>query len=157
MATTRVRSGLVQVDGLTQLNRALKAMGPETQKKLKLANRTVADFVAGDARSAAASLGGVAAYVAPSIKPVGGVSSAGVAFGGAAYPMAAGAEFGAGRNTRRDRKTGTYLGFNQFDEWTGNGSDAGYFIYPTIRQDADRIETEYTTALDRLLKEVGLA
>jgi hypothetical protein len=135
----KIRSGTVKVDGLAELNRALKALGPEAQKELKAASRRVADFVAKDAASAARTIGGVAAHVAPSIKPVGGVSGAGVAFGGSAYPMAGGAEFGSIR-------------FKQFKPWRGNSSDAGYFIYPAIRQDADRIETEFTGAVDDIIK-----
>lgn len=135
----KIRSGTVKVDGLRELNAALRAIGPEAQKELKEASRKVAEFVANDARAAAQSLGGVAAHVAPSIRPVGGVSGAGVAFGGAAYPMAGGAEFGSMR-------------FKQFKPWRGNGSDAGYFAYPAIRQDADRIETEFTHAVDDIIK-----
>lgn len=135
----KIRSGTVKVAGLPELSRALKAIGPEAQKELKEASRRVATFVANDARSAAHSLGGVAAHVAPSIKPVGGVSGAGVAGGGAAYPMFGGAEFGSMR-------------FKQFQPWRGNSSDAGYFMYPAIRQDADRIETEFTAAVDDIIK-----
>lgn len=135
----KVRSGTVQVHGLPELSRALKAIGPDAQKELREASRRVARFVADDARAAALSIGGVAAHVAPSIKPVGGVSGAGVALGGAAYPMAGGAEFGS-------------LRFKQFKPWRGNGSDAGYFVYPAIRADADRIETEFTDAVDDIIK-----
>jgi hypothetical protein len=135
----KVRSGTVKVDGLVELNKALRALGPEAQKELKEASRKVADFVAKDAASAARTIGGVAAHVAPSIKPVGGVSGAGVGFGGAAYPMAGGAEFGSIR-------------FKQFKQWRGNSSDAGYFVYPAIRQDADRIETEFIEAIDDIIK-----
>lgn len=135
----KVRSGTVQVHGLPELSRALKAIGPDAQKELREASRRVARFVADDARAAALSIGGVAGHVAPSIKPVGGVSGAGVALGGAAYPMAGGAEFGS-------------LRFKQFKPWRGNGSDAGYFVYPAIRADADRIETEFTDAVDDIIK-----
>jgi hypothetical protein len=137
--SSKIRSGTVKVDGLRELNRALKAIGPEAQKELKEASKTVATFVAADARSSAFSQGGVLGHIAPSIKPVGGVSGAGVAFGGAAYPMAGGAEFGSIR-------------YKQFKPWRGNNSDAGYAIYPAIRQDADRIVTEFTDAVDRIIK-----
>lgn len=135
----KIRTGTVQVTGLPELSRALKAIGPDAQKELRDASKRVATFVANDARSAAQSIGGVAAHVAPSIKPVGGVSGAGVAMGGAAYPMAGGAEFGS-------------LRFKQFKPWRGNGSDAGYFLYPSIRRDADRIQTEFTDAVDDIIK-----
>lgn len=135
----KVRSGTVQVHGLPELSKALKAIGPDAQKELREASKRVATFVANDARAAAYSIGGVAAHVAPSIKPVGGVSGAGVALGGASYPMAGGAEFGS-------------LRFKQFKPWRGSSSDAGYFVYPAIRQDADRIQTEFTDAVDDIIK-----
>lgn len=135
----KIRSGTVQVSGLPELSKALKAIGPDAQKELREASKRVATFVANDARSAALSIGGVAAHVAPSIKPVGGVSGAGVAMGGSSYPMAGGAEFGSMR-------------YRQFKPWRGNSSDAGYFLYPAIRQDADRIQTEFTEAIDDIIK-----
>lgn len=133
----------VRVQGLTELNRALRALGPEFQKELKAANLDVAQMVAGDAKSIAYSLGGVAAKTAPSITAAARNVAAGVSFGGTAYPFAMGAEFGSYR-------------FNQFKAWRGNGSDAGYFVYPAIRQDAEQIEAEYVGALDDLLKRNGL-
>ena len=142
--TTRIRSGEVNVEGLDQLSRALKEMGPEFGKELRKTNKAVADFVAADAKAAAYSVGGVAAHVAPSIKATAGATSAGVGFGGSAYPMAGGAEFGS-------------LRYKQFQPWRGNSSDAGYFVYPAIRQDAERIETEYAHAVDDLIRRVGLA
>lgn len=134
----KIRSGTVRVEGLPELSRALKAIGPEAQKELREASKSVATFVANDARSAAYSLGGVAGHVAPSIRPVGGVAGAGVSFGGAAYPMAGGAEFGSYR-------------FKQFQPWRGNGPGAGYFVYPSIRRDADKIVSEFTDAVDKII------
>lgn len=136
----KIRSGTVQVDGLRELNAALKAIGPDARKELKEASARVAGFVAADARAAAYTVGGVAAHVAPSIRPVASIAGAsGVALGGAAYPMAGGAEFGG-------------IKYKQFKPWRGNSSDAGYFLYPAIRQDADRIETEFTEAVDDIIK-----
>lgn len=133
----------VQVRGLNELNRALRRLGPDAQKELKETNRSVAEFVADDARAAAYTLGGVAAKVAPSIRPKGTNTGASVGFGGAGYPYAGGAEFGS-------------IKYKQFKPWRGNGTDAGYFVYPAIRQDANRIETEYTEALNDLMRRNGL-
>jgi len=141
---TKIRSGTVKVDGLRELNTALRRMGGnELARELNDASRKVADMVAEDARAAALQLGGVAAHVAPSIGVRASRESAGVAFGGAKFPMAGGAEFGSYR-------------FKQFKPWRGNGSDAGYFVYPAIRRDADRIETEYAAAIQALMRKVGL-
>lgn len=139
----RIRSGTVSVEGLRELSKALKELDPALQKELRATNKEVATFVANDARAAALSLGSVAAKTAPSIKASAGTQSASVSFGGPAFPFAGGAEFGSHQ-------------FKQFKPWTGNGSDAGYFVYPSIRQDADRIETEYTKALDAVIRKAGL-
>lgn len=152
----RIKYGAIEVDGLAQLNLALKTLGPKMPGQLRKANKSVADFVADDARAAAYSIGGVAAHVAPSVKSSAGVGFAGVSFGGPGYEMAGGAEFGAAQDNPRHRKTGTYVGYRQFEPWRGNGSDAGYFVYPSIRRDADRIETEYGSAIDHLLELTGL-
>ena len=58
----------VQVDGLAELNRALRELGPDAQKELKGANLEVAKDVADDAQAIAIGLGGVAAKSAPSLK-----------------------------------------------------------------------------------------
>lgn len=142
--TQRLSAGTVKVDGLRELNQALKGISREAAKELRTANKTVATFVSEDARAAAYSIGGVAAHVAPSIRASAGAQFAGVAFGGPGWEMAGGAEFGS-------------LRFKQFKPWRGNGSDAGYFLYPAIRQDAARITTEYVHALDHLLRRNGLA
>lgn len=151
-SSKKIKTGTIQVEGLAELNKALRSLDGDLAKEMRDVNRSVAGFVAADARGAAQALGGVAAHVAPSIKAVGGVSSAGVAFGGARYPMGPGAEFGAGRDLSRQRSSGSYKGYNQFDAWQGNDHNAGYFVYPSIRRDADRIETEYTKAVDALTK-----
>lgn len=142
-SSSRISTGTVKVEGLRELNRALKRIGPEHQKELKKTNLSVAELVADDARASAQSQGGVAGHVAPSIQAKGYTTSAAVAFGGSGYEMAGGAEFGSIR-------------FKQFKTWRGNSGDAGYFLYPTIRNDADRIYTEYTEALDDLLDRLGL-
>lgn len=139
MARIRASEG-VRVSGLNELNRALRDMGGrEFQKELKEAGKKVADTVADDARGIAYILGGVAAKTAPSIRAAAGFTSAGVSFGGAAYPFAGGAEFGS-------------LRFKQFMPWRGNGDGAGYFIYESIRDNSERIEQEYLAAADDILR-----
>lgn len=143
MARLNATGSGVNVDGLPQLVRALKEIDPALVKELRQANLSVAKFVADDARAGALALGSTAAKVAPSVKASAGAGYAGVALGGPGYPMAAGAEFGSYR-------------YKQFQPWRGNGSDAGYFLYPAIRQDADRIETEYKWAADEVIRKAGL-
>lgn len=143
---SRVRTGTVNVEGLRELSKALKEMGPEFSREMRLANKEVASDVADKARGAALTLGGVAAKTAPTLKASAGATSAGVAVGGGNAPWGAGAEFGGGRRPTT----------KQFKPWRGNGPDAGYFLYPTIRENAEEIEAQYREALDDLVARVGL-
>lgn len=143
MGKINARSQGVNVRGLAELNRTLKQLGPEVQAELKAANVEVGEMVANDARSIAYSLGSVAGKVAPSIRPTRTQNGAGIAFGGAAYPFAGGAEFGSFR-------------YKQFQPWRGNGEGAGYFVYPAIRQDSDEIAETYMERLDDLMRKHDL-
>lgn len=143
MATSRIRSGAVAVEGLSQLNRALRELESGLPKAARAGSKEIAQDVADQARGLAQSLGGVAAHVAPSIKASAGAKSAGVAFGGPAWPMAGGAEFGA-------------LNYPQFQPWRGNSNGAGYFVYPTIRDMADEITDRYLEHFDDLKRRAGL-
>ena len=49
----RIQGGGVRVDGIAELHRALKRLDPELEKELKRANKSIAQFVADDARAAA--------------------------------------------------------------------------------------------------------
>jgi hypothetical protein len=146
-SSTRIKTGgeeAVRVEGLTQLVARLKALETGAEVGVRLANKAAAQLVASGAVSAASSLGGVAAHVAPSIKASAGLKSGSVSFGGGDFPMAAGAEFGGqGRSTTQ-----------QFSPWTGT---TGRFVFPTIRRDQAEIDSTYRAALDRIIQEAGLA
>lgn len=133
----------VKVEGLAELRKALKAVDAAAPKELAAAGKEVASFVAEDARGKAGGLGGVAGHVAPSIAPGGSARGGSVNFGGAAYPMAMGAEFGGqGRPTTQ-----------QFRPHLGR---TGYFVYPSIRDNGERIESEYGNAIDDLMRKYDL-
>ncbi|MGH9460369.1 MAG: hypothetical protein ACRD1X_04075 [Vicinamibacteria bacterium] len=149
---TKVRTGDVRVEGLAELSRVLKRMDSDLAKELRKANKDAAQVAATVSKSRALSVGGVAAKVAPTIRASAGVKSASVGFGGAQAPMAGGAEFGANRDRLRQRSTGTYVGYRQFQPWRGSGRNAGYFVYPAIRDNENRIVEQYTDALDHLLR-----
>lgn len=143
MAVTRIKSGSVDVEGLRELQRALRELPKEHRRELTKANKEAANIVTGRAKARAFSLGGVAAHVAPGIRASAGQTSAGVAFGGPAYPMAGGAEFGS-------------IKYKQFAPWRGNGPDAGYFVYPTIRDDAGEWIEPYEESIRDAIKRAGL-
>lgn len=143
---TRIKGGGVNVRGLTEVRKALKEIGPENAKEMVKVGREVAKDVSTKSRDKARSLGGVAAKSATSVRPTAGATSAGVGFGGPSAPWAAGAEFGGGRRPTTQ----------QFEPWRGSGPGAGYFVYPTIRANADQILDAYTTGLDDVLRKAGL-
>jgi hypothetical protein len=137
------KSDGVNVEGLAGLRRALKAVDAAAPKELAAAGKEVAGFVADDARGKASGLGGVAAKVAPSIAPGGTQRGGSVNFGGSAYPMALGAEFGGrGRPTTQ-----------QFKPHLGR---TGYMVYPSIRENSERIEDEFRNKLDDLMRKYDL-
>lgn len=116
-------------------------------------NIEIARDVAGRAKSRAVGVKG-GQRLARAISAVAQQRSAGVQIRDNAGSTAGalGYEFGAGRQTRRDRRSGTYVGFRQFDNWRGNGRDAGYAVYPTIRDEAPGMPERYADALDPLLR-----
>lgn len=144
MARLNAKGEGVSVEGLAELRKALKSISAEAPKELAAAGKEVAGFVAEDAKGKASGLGGVAAKVAPSIAPGGTARGGSVNFGGAAYPMAMGAEFGGqGRPTTQ-----------QFRPHLGR---TGYFVYPSIRDNGERIETEFSNKLDDLMRKYDLS
>lgn len=145
-SSQRIRTGDVRIEGLRELNKALKELGPEFPREMRKVNKEVAGGVAEHAQRNALAEGGVAAHVAPSLKASAGVNSAAVALGGLAHPAAGGAEFGGQRRPTTQ----------QFKPWRGSGERAGYFLYPAIRSDADEIYDDYLEALDELVKRAGL-
>ena len=143
----RVRnSDSIGVTDLDKLARQFKELGGDTPKRLRETNKKAAQQVAPKARAAAFAQGSTLAHVAPSIKAAAGAQFAGIAGGGPAHPAFGGAEFGGrGRPTTQ-----------QFQPWRGNGENAGYAVYPTIRKELPNIEETYRTDIEDLIKEVGL-
>lgn len=142
MARVKSSAG-IEVHGLKELARALKQAESGLPNALRDTNKEVAKEVATKATGRAQSLGGVAAHVAPSIRASAGARFAAVAGGGASSPAFAGAEFGGrGRPTTQ-----------QFQPHLGT---QGYFLYPTIRDEASDIEDKYTDALNDLMRKADL-
>lgn len=146
---------VVQVEGLKALQSDLKQLDAKLPAELRKVNLSVAQMVAAKAQARATGLGGVAAKSASAIKAAAQQRSATVTLAAtAAKPFVMGAEFGAGRNSPRHRKTGSYVGYNQFKPWLGNGPGAGYFLYPTIRGENQHIVDAYVKRIDELLTQV---
>ncbi len=143
----------IEIRGLVDFQRALRELNSKLPRELGTINKQVADFVVERAKGRASSLGPLWSRAARSLSSARKQRVALVRLGGSRYPEALGAEFGAIRNIPRLTARGEVRGWNQFREWRGNGSDAGYFLYPTIRQDTPEIIEMYGDLLERLARE----
>lgn len=149
---------------LSGLNRALRQLPKEASGRLKQAARGIAGLVADSAASKARSEGGIAALVAPTLRPandrvplvrMGSAqrlpesgdgwerdrSGPGQTIGDVIW----GAEFGGGRRATT----------RQFEPWRGSGDTAGYFLWPTVRAKGDEIGVRYSEALKDALEAIG--
>lgn len=128
--TVSAGAGSVQILGLKELRRDLRTWSRKAPRLVSLAHKRLAKKVAAQAKASASAQGSVAGKTAPSIRASGTQTSAAVLLGGPQAPYALGAEFGA-------------LQYPQFKPWRGNGPDAGYFLYPTIRKMQREIAETY--------------
>ncbi len=71
---------------------------------------------------------------------------------GRGFPGAMGNEFGAQQNVRRQRASGSYLGYNQFPLWRGSGLQAGYFVFPGVRKASEEGVEELADAVVKILE-----
>ena len=148
----RLKSGTVAVEGLDEFRKALKKLdGDQATEALKDANFRVAELVTREAQGRASTRMEQAA--AASLRPSRQAARAQVTGGGASVPFFGGAEFGAGRNQLRNTRRGVMRGWNQFKPWRGNGSGAGYFLYPAIRDATDNVVEIYGTEIDKIMRE----
>lgn len=145
----RLKSKTVAVEGLDELRKELRRLDdPGLIDGLKDANFEVAELVTRAAQAGASTR--LERAAARSLKPSRQAARAQVTGGGAAAPFFGGAEFGAARGQTRQRASGTYKGFDQFQPWRGNGMAAGYFLYPAIRDKTPEIVELYGDAMDKL-------
>lgn len=142
----------VQIVGLKQFQADLRQLDKSLPAELRKLNLAVAQMVVEHAQARAASLGAMQAKAATVLKAQAQQRNAAVSLTPtSSVPFALGAEFGAGRDSPRQRSSGTYVGYRQFEHWGGNGGDAGYFMYPTIRADDEHIVDAYVQRLNVLL------
>ncbi len=146
----------IGVDGIAELRADLKKLGDvAASKEFKEAGYNAAvSVVIPRAQGRASGLGRMQSNAAATLKPVKTITGGAVRLGGG-LPFALGAEFGAAQNQPRNTSRGTVLGWNQFDPWRGSGDDAGYFLWPTIRDDAEQIVEKFAEGVDKLTDRLG--
>jgi hypothetical protein len=150
MARVSVAGSNIRINGLVDLQRELRKINTELPKKLGDVNKEVADYVVRRSKGRASTP--LEHRAAGTLKAARQQRVALVRLGGAKNPEALGAEFGAMQNQERRTGRGSVLGWNQFLAWRGSGTGAGYFLFPTIRQDTPQIIDKYAELIDKMCK-----
>lgn len=138
------------------LNASLRALPKTASTALRDASQAIAGKVAANAAARAATLGGVARYVAPTIRA--GKDRVPVVKMGSSRRLPT--EGNGWKRTRKgDRQTvgdiiwGAEFGgqarptTQQFAPWRGRDGGAGYFLWPAVRGERAYIEEAYGEAL----------
>lgn len=125
----------IEVLGLRDLQRELRALDRTLPRELRKANLEAAEAVADATRASFASRPGVAPKVAASVKALAQQRNASVRIGGAKYPYALGSNFGSHR-------------FKQFPPPVS----PDHSLYKSIRAKRDKIKDTHLDAIDRLAK-----
>lgn len=128
--------GRIQVDGLRELQKELRALDKSWPKELRLANKEAAEVVARATRASFASRPGVAPKVAASVRAAAQQRSASVKIGGRRWPYALGSNFGSSGR------------FPQFPPV----KRPDYSLYASIKSERKQVVDTYDKALDRLTK-----
>lgn len=139
-----------EIKGLADFKRELRKINDQLPKELGNVNHDVAQYVKRRAQGRASTP--LEHRAAATMTAARQQRTALIRLGGARNPEALGAEFGAGRNIERHTSRGSVAGWNQFRPWRGSGLDAGYFLFPTIRDDTPQILDLYLDLIDRLAK-----
>lgn len=150
MARSLKSGDSIRVDGLDGFRKELRKLDDAGLiDELKEANADVAELVVRVARARASTR--MEQRAASTLKARRAQRAAEVSFGGAQAPFAAGAEFGAGQDIVRRSVAGrTFRGYNQFKAWSGNDTGAGYFLYPSIRAETEKIVEMYGDAIEKI-------
>lgn len=151
----------VRIDGARETLAAFRQMGKDAEGKLRDAAQSIADSLAASAQAAARAEGGQAALMAPTVKAirdrvpvvqVGGTRRVGRRRA-PAYGLLFGSEFGM------NRRSGWYAASRyrssigaQFKPHRGI---RGYWFFPLVESEQDRIAAAWTRAADELVREFG--
>lgn len=148
------RSGYAaNIEGLAQFSRALNRLSDDRFKnEIKTENFEVAKKFVEASQQKAAGLSRQQASAAKSLRATKTAAYSAIRMGSKRKPYALGAEFGAKRKTRSGKGIGGFQSWrgNQFGGWDGG---PGYFLHPTIREEAPRLLQDYYDAIERISRE----
>jgi hypothetical protein len=136
----------VEVDGLKQLIRDVRRVERDLPKTMRVRMLPISQSVVVEARRRGQSLGGVQTHaVRRGLRGGATQNTAWIKLLASREPTILGAEFGGGR--RRTTR--------QFPPWRGSGRNAGYFVYPTLRESSDDIIRQLEDSVRDLLRLAG--
>ena len=141
----------IEVEGLRQFRAGLKQFAPEVAKTLAKSYTAIAELVKTQATSKAMGEGGVEAHAVKNgaLSAVASVTGVAIRLDASKSPAAFGAEFGGGRfRAGSPTAQGGYT--SQFKPHKGR---TGYFLYPTIRDMQEPIETMFMDAVEHAARE----
>ena len=114
-------SATVHIDGYRSLVRDLATLAPDAEQAVKAMNVRISDRIIASAQARASAAGRQATRAAGQLRAFKSARAGGVNLRATrAVPYAMGAEFGARRP--------------QLPPWRGSGTNAGYFLWPAIRE-----------------------
>ena len=163
MATSRTMTIKVNDRDIKALMSTFKAMDKIAKDDMRAENKKIANDVASAIGSALMSTP-QGALIAQTIKvstsfkqPIITIGEGDKTFSNGKPVSAAimGIEFGAYQDRKRERKSGTYTGYKQFQPRSprkGRGN-AGYFIFPTLVAMHSEITKRWRTEVDRIQRE----
>lgn len=146
-------SGRIQITGLRELRRELKAVDDRFPKEIaRLNKRLVNQLFVPDAKRRAAGRANPRPghQVIDTIRGLGSQTRAQMALGRARVPWAVGHEFGSNQ-VRRTARGGHTTQFPPRSPSKGRGN-AGYFFYPSIYDNLPRAMDAYADMLTLLLR-----
>lgn len=142
---------VVQVRGLKEVQKALKAIDKDLPKGLRTEFLVVARAVVGTAQRDVPRRTGAAAS---SIRPRASQTGAGIAFGGNAAPYFPWLDFGG--STGKGHRPGVKDSGSVKRDWLGNPAGEGRYVYPAIRAHEDDIVDAAGDVPVKLAKRNGL-
>lgn len=154
----------VEIEGLPSMWKRLNALPKTAQQEMRDAAMAIADDEASRIRAAAAADSNQAAAIAKFIKArrdrvpaisAGGTRKAGVSGGAKAGEIFFGAEFGGRHPKKRtsQTKSGRFVMRRTTMQFRPHLGREGYFFFPTLRADQDRMLARYEQALAAIERE----
>jgi hypothetical protein len=129
----------IEVEGLRELSRALRRLGSDLPKALRLAGNEAADIVVQDARRRVPKRSGRAAA---SIKAKSTRTAVRISSGGRRAPYMPWLDYG-GKVGRNDSASRPFIA-------------DGRYVYPSFRDNRNKVDETYRKSLQRIASDAGL-